>query len=125
MDYSIDATNKVLGRLASEVAHMLRGAKDPSFNPARMGSDTVVVYNTDKMRVTGKKLTQKSYYRHSGFPGGIREEKLKTVMIQDSRIALKRAVMGMLPKNKLRPHTIKKLNMFRGEVKNTTTRVPN
>ena len=81
-----------------------------------MGGDTVVVYNTDNIRISGKKSSQKSYYRHSGFPGGIREEKFKDVMARDSRLLIKRAVMGMLPKTKLRARMIKKLVLKRGEI---------
>ena len=115
MQYSINATHRVLGRIASEVANILRGKNNPAFDPSRVGGDTVVVYHTDKLRATGRKMTQKSYYHHSGFPGGIREEKLGHLMARDSRLVLKRAVMGMLPKNKLREKMIKQLILIKGE----------
>lgn len=115
MEYKIDATNKVLGRLAAEVSILLRGKNMPSFDPSRLSSNKVVVYNTDKMRVTGKKMSQKLYRRHSGFHGGLKEETLKNLMERDSRIALEKAVMGMLPKNKLRPKVIKNLILHKEE----------
>lgn len=111
MKYHIDATDKVLGRLASEVALLLRGKNDPRFSPAKPLNNTVEVVNTDKIRVTGKKLKDKLYRRHSGYHGGLKEESLKTVMELDSRLALRRAVEGMLPKNKWRSKLIKNLVM--------------
>ena len=114
MEYKIDATNKILGRLASEVSVLLRGKNTPAFNPTRMSSNAVVVYNTDKLRITGKKLLQKLYRRHSGHHGGLKEESLEKLMRRDSRLALRRAVMGMLPKNRLRSKLIKHLVMHKG-----------
>lgn len=115
MDYKIDATNKILGRLATEVAILLRGKNDPRYHPTRVSGNKVTVYNTDKMRVTGKKMTQKLYRRHSGYIGGLREEKLRDLMARDSRRVLRNAVMGMLPKNRMRDILIKNLILFQGE----------
>lgn len=113
MEHKFDASNKILGRLATEVAMILRGKHTAHFNPSSIGKDSVTVYNTDKIRTTGRKKTQKSYYRHSGFPGGIREEKLGDMLRRDSREAMKRAVMGMLPKNRLRAKMMKKLTLIK------------
>lgn len=115
MDYKIDANNKILGRLASEIAIKLRGKDSPDFNPAKLSQNTVTVVNTDKLQVTGKKLSQKLYRRHSGYHGGLREETLERVMDKDSRLVLKYAVMGMLPKNRSRNKLIKNLVLVKGE----------
>lgn len=116
MEYKIDAANKILGRLASEIAILLRGKNEPSFEPSRMSDRRVIVPNTDKIRITGKKRGQKLYRRHSGYPGRLKEESLERLMIRDSRIALRRAVLGMLPKNKLRQRMIKNLILHKGEL---------
>lgn len=113
MEHKIDATNKIMGRLAAEISVLLRGKDSPRFNPAKMSGEKVAVYNVDKMRVTGKKMEQKLYRRHSGFHGGLKEEKLKDLLRRDSRLALKHAVMGMLPKNKLRARLMKNLALTR------------
>lgn len=121
MDYKIDATNKILGRLSSEVAVLLRGKNTSQFDPSKLPSHTVTVYNTDFLRVTGKKMNGnegKVYLRHTGFHGGQRAETLKEVMTRDSRIALRRAVMGMLPKNRLRSQIIKHLILIKKDMKN-------
>ena len=115
MEYKIDATHKILGRLASEVAFLLRGKNAPDFEPSRVSNNKVIVINTDKIRVTGKKLTDKIYYRHSMYHGGLKAEKLIDVMKRDSRLPLRYAVMGMLPKNKLRSRMIKNLALFSKE----------
>lgn len=115
MEYKINASDKILGRLASEIAMLLRGKDSPSFDPARLSNNKVVVTNTDRIRVTGKKLSQKLYRRHSGYHGGLKEVKLRDVLARDSRLALKYAVLGMLPKNKLRSKLIKNLTLVKGE----------
>lgn len=117
MEYKIDATNKILGRLATEVAILLRGKNSPRFNPAEFPSHRVSVYNTDKIRVTGRKMLQKLYRRHSEYIGGLKEEKLKERLARDSRMVLRDAVLGMLPKNRLRRIFIKNLLLFKGEKK--------
>lgn len=115
MEYKLDATNKILGRLASEVAILLRGKKSPRFDPAKLSPHKVTIYNTDKIRVTGKKMTQKLYRRHSGYIGRLKEEKLKDRLARDSRQVLRDAVMGMLPKNKLRKRIVQNLILLKGE----------
>ncbi|MDP3710157.1 MAG: 50S ribosomal protein L13 [bacterium] len=109
MEYKIDATNKILGRLATEVAVLLRGKNAPSFDPAKLSGNKVVVCNTDKIKFSGKKASQKLYRHHSGYHGGLKEEKLEDLVQRDSRLVLKYAVMGMLPKNRLRAKFIKNL----------------
>ncbi len=116
MKHTIDATNKTLGRLAVEVANLLRGKGKASFVPYLDMGDNVVITNTDKIGVTGKKLKQKIYYRHSGYPGGIKGEVLEDLLKRDSRKVIRAAVYGMLPKNKLRDRIIKKLELYKGEV---------
>lgn len=111
-EYKIDAANKSLGRLASEVAFVLRGKHKPSFVPYREDSDNVFVFNVNGMKITGKKLDQKIYWRHSGYPGGIKAEKFKDVYQKDPKEVLRRAVYSMLPKNKLRAKMIKRLNIM-------------
>lgn len=115
MEYKIDAANKILGRLATEVAVLLRGKNEPSFDPSKFGGNKVTIFNTDKIRVTGRKLVQKLYRRHSGYHGGLKEEQLRDLLIRDSRIVLRKAVLGMLPKNKLRARFIKNLILLKGE----------
>lgn len=116
MEYQIDATNKILGRLATEVAVLLRGKNTSQFDPSKLPNYVVTVYNTNSLKVTGKKMDGKDgkvYLRHTGFHGGQRAETLKEVMGRDSRIALRRAVMGMLPKNRLRAQIIKNLILIK------------
>ena len=113
MKYTIDATNKILGRLATEIAILLRGKNDPSFAPNRLSGNTVVVTNADKISVTGGKERKKIYYRHSGYPGGLKEESLARLMSRDSRLVVRRAVLGMLPKNKLRNVMIRNLVLYK------------
>ena len=114
--YKIDATNKVLGRLASKIAILLQGKHKPNFVPYLNTGDKVIVTNTDKIKITGKKLKKKVYYRHSGYPGGLKKITLEELMKRDSREVLKKAVWGMLPKNKLRKQRIKNLKLYKGEI---------
>ena len=117
MDYRIDATNKILGRLASDIALKLRGKNVPQFDPAKPETNLVTVFNTDKIRYTGsRKGTQKTYYRHSGYPGALKAETLEHLMARDSRLVLKQAILGMLPKNKLRRNIIKNLKLAKREI---------
>jgi large subunit ribosomal protein L13 len=111
----VDATNKILGRLAVEVANLLRGKDKPGFLPYLDKGDQVVVVNTDKIKVTGHKMKQKIYYRHSGYPGGLKETRLEEMMERDSCQVFRQAVYGMLPKNKLRDKMIKKLKLYKRE----------
>lgn len=107
----IDATDKVLGRLASEIAILLRGKHKPDFLPYKDMGDFVVIKNVSKIKISGKKIEQKKYYRHSGYLGGLKEIPLKTLFKKDPAQVLKRAVWGMLPKNKLRAKQIKRLKI--------------
>jgi len=124
MEYKIDAKDKILGRLAGEIAVILRGKNSPTFSLHKLSGNKVVVYNTDKIRTTGKKLVQKLYRRHSGYIGvGFKEEKMKDLMARDSRLVLKHAVMGMLPKNRSRAKVIKNLSSYSGEVKQNNGKI--
>lgn len=105
----IDATNKVLGRLAVEIAVILRGKDKPDFERYKDIGDNVIVKNFDKLKFSEKKLIQKKYYHHSGYLGGLKETVLKKMLEKKPEQVLKTAVYGMLPKNKLRPKIIKRL----------------
>ena len=111
----VDATNKTLGRLATKVAFRLSGKHKPEFTPNADLGDYVVVINAEKITVTGQKLVQKKYYKHSGFPGGIKEKSLKEVLDSSPEEVIKSAVKGMLPKNKLGKQMIKKLKVYNSE----------
>lgn len=111
----IDASNKIVGRLASEIARMLLGKQNPASRPNKVVAEELVVTNTDKMRVSGRKMLDKTYYRHSGYIGNLKAESLESLFRRDSREVLRRAASGMLPKNKLRKERMKKLRLFRGE----------
>jgi len=110
----IDAKDQVLGRLAVEVASILRGKTKPTFTPSVDMGDFVVVVNAEKVRVTGKKLTDKVYSRHTGYPGGLRQETLGQVLAKHPERAVERAVRGMLPKNKLGRQLFTKLKVYVG-----------
>jgi len=111
--HTIDAAGKVLGRLASEIAILLRGKQKPNFEPSKDMGDFVIVRNVEKIKITGKKLEQKKYFRHSGYLGGLKEISLKKILKErvpsGSAEVLKRTVFGMLPKNRLRKKIIKRL----------------
>jgi len=107
--HKIDASGEVLGRLASQIAILLRGKHKVDFQPHLDSGDVVVVKNADKIKLTGEKMEQKKYYRHSGYPGGLKEKPVKEVLEEKPEEVLKRAVYGMLPKNKLRDRIIKRL----------------
>ena len=111
----IDAKDKTLGRLATKIANMLRGKHKPEYSPNADLGDYVVVINSDLVNVTGKKLDQKKYYRHTGYPGGIKEKSLGEVLEDSSEEAIKSAVKGMLPKNKLGRQIIKKLKIYKDD----------
>ena len=112
--FVIDADNKVLGRLASEIAHRLRGKHKPEFTPHVDTGDYIVVVNASKMRVTGNKDTDKVYYRHSGYPGGIYETTFAKMQERFPGRALEKAVKGMLPKGPLGYAMIKKMKIYAG-----------
>ena len=110
----IDATNIPLGRVASQVATILRGKNKPCYTPHVDTGDYVIVINSDKMILTGNKATQKMYYRHSGFPGGLTEVQYKDLMANRSDFALEKAIKGMLPKNSLGKKMFGKLKVYKG-----------
>jgi len=112
-NHTIDAADKVLGRLATQIALLLRGKNKPSFQPYLDEGDSVVVKNAAKIKVTGKKADQKKYYRHSGYMGGLKETPFKKIFEKDPAWVLRKAVYGMLPKNKLRDKMIKRLKIDR------------
>jgi len=110
----VDATDKVLGRLASEVARRLRGKHKPEYAPHIDTGDHIVVVNADKIRVTGSKLDNKVYHRHTGYPGGIRSVVLKDLLRSKPERVIENAVRGMLPKNPLGRAMFKKLHVYTG-----------
>ena len=112
--FVVDATDKVLGRLAAEVAHRLRGKHKPIFTPHVDTGDYIVVVNVDKLRVTGNKAEQKMYYRHTGYPGGIYETSFAKMHARFPGRVLEKAVKGMLPKGPLGYAMIKKLKVYAG-----------
>ncbi len=110
----IDATDVVLGRLASHVAQLLRGKHKPTFAPHMDMGDFVIVINSDKVALTGAKREQKMAYRHSGHPGGLTATSYAELLEKDSRKAVEKAVKGMLPHNKLGRQQLKKLKVYTG-----------
>jgi large subunit ribosomal protein L13 len=114
--FVVDATNQVLGRLATKIARMLMGKDKPSFTPYLDSGDHVVVINADKVRMTGNKVEQKVYYSHSGYPGGLKEVPAKRLRVNKADWMIREAVLGMLPKNKLRARRAKKLRIYRDAV---------
>jgi len=113
--FVIDAQDKVLGRVASEVAHRLRGKHKPEFTPHVDTGDFIIVVNAAKLRVTGNKGLQKKYFRHSGYPGGIYETNFDKMQARFPGRALEKAVKGMLPKGPLGYAMIKKLKVYAGD----------
>ena len=122
--YVIDATDKVLGRVASEVARRLRGKHKPEFTPHVDTGDYIVIVNAAKLRVTGAKSTDKKYYRHSGYPGGISETNFEKMQSRFPGRALEKAVKGMLPKGPLGYAMIKKLKLYAEETHPHTAQQP-
>jgi len=112
--YVVDADGMVLGRLASQVANILRGKHKPTWTPHVDTGDFVIILNSDKVVLTGKKLDQKIYYRHSGYVGGLKETKYRELMEKKSDFAVKQAVKGMLPKGPLGRAMLKKLYVYTG-----------
>lgn len=112
--YVIDASEAPLGRAATKIATLLTGKGKPQFTQHIDCGDYVVVINADKLVVTGNKMTDKKYYRHSGFPGGIKEATLADKMAKDSTEVIVKAVRGMLPVNKLRDDRLKRLKVYAG-----------
>jgi len=115
MWHVMDADGKTLGRLSSEIAVLLQGKHKPMYVPYLNTGDFVVVINAEKVRVTGKKLEQKMYYRHSGYPGGLKEQTLATLMDKSPTSAIKHAVKGMLPKNSMGRRMLGCLKVYAGD----------
>ncbi len=112
--YVVDAEDQVLGRLASEIAQRLRGKHKPEYAPNVDNGDFIVVVNCEKIRVTGKKLEKKVYYRHSGYIGGLKQETLSEKLAKKPQDVLFAAVRGMLPKNRLGRAMLTKLKVYAG-----------
>jgi large subunit ribosomal protein L13 len=112
--YVVDATGQTLGRLATQIANVLKGKHKPIFTPSMDCGDFVIVVNAEKVKVTGRKLDQKSYYRFSGYPSGLTEISLRDQLDQHPERVIEAAVKGMLNRNKLRDQLIKKLKVYAG-----------
>jgi large subunit ribosomal protein L13 len=112
--YVIDAEGQTLGRLSSEIAKILRGKNKPTFTPFIDTGDNVIVVNAEKIKVTGKKMDQKIYYKHSDYPGGMRETTLKEMLDKKPTDVIALAVKGMLPKGPLGRTMIEKLHVYAG-----------
>lgn len=113
--FLVDAEGKTLGRLASEIAQVLRGKHKPIYSPHLDCGDHVIVVNAEKVRVTGRKLDQKMYYRHTGYPGGLKVISLRNQLQKHPERVLEAAVRGMLPKNRLGRKMFKKLKVYAGD----------
>ena len=122
--YLVDADNQTLGRLASRVAQILRGKNKPYFTPHMDMGDFVVIINAEKVKVTGNKEADKTYFRHSGYPGGITEVNLKKVRQQHPEKIITNAVKGMLPHNRLGRKLLKHLKIYATEVHPHTAQQP-
>src|ERR671916_2113876 len=112
--YVVDAEGKTLGRLATQIADALRGKRKPEYTPHCDTGDFVVVVNAEKVQVTGKKRTEKRYYRHSGYPGGLRERTFAEVQARRPEEIVRLAVKGMLPRNRLARQQLRKLKVYAG-----------
>jgi large subunit ribosomal protein L13 len=110
----VDASDQTLGRLATRIATLLEGKHKPTYSPHIDTGDHVVVVNAGRVKVTGNKLLQKRYYRHSGYPGGLKEESLQALMARRPELVIERAVKGMLPQNRLGRAMFKKLKVYGG-----------
>ncbi len=112
--YVVDAENKVLGRLASEIANRLRGKHKPTFSSFIDNGDFVIVTNAEKVALTGNKLDDKKYYRHTGYMGGLKETNAKDLLVKHPTDLIMHAVRGMLPRNKVGRAQLKKLKIYTG-----------
>ncbi len=112
--YIINAEGKILGRLASEIAQILRGKKKPIFSPDMITGDNVIVINAEKVQLTGNKWENKLYRHHTGYPGGVKEKRAKDILEKKPEELIFHAVKGMLPKNKLRDRMLKHLRVYKG-----------
>ncbi len=113
--HKIDASGKVLGKLATETAGLLMGKHKPIFSRSLDSGDFVVITNAEKVRLTGNKSAQKLYYRHSGYPGGLKSTSAEKLLETDPTRVIEYAVKGMLPKNRLRAGMMKRLRVYAGE----------
>jgi large subunit ribosomal protein L13 len=113
--YLVDATDKILGRLATQIANVLRGKNKPIFTPHVDTGDFIIVTNAEKVKLTGKKLENKRYYRHSGYPGGFRVRTAQEVLNKKPEDLIMLAVKGMLPKNRLGSKLLTKLKVYAGK----------
>ena len=112
--YVVDAEGQALGRVASQVANILRGKNKPIYTPNVDTGDFVIIINASKVILTGKKLDQKIYYKHSGYVGGLKETKYRKLLAEKPEFALKKAIVGMLPKGPLGRQMAKKLHVYAG-----------
>ena len=112
--FVVDATDRILGRVATKIADRIRGKDKPTFTPHTDGGDYVIVVNAEKIKVTGSKFDKKMYYRHSLYPGGLKSQSFKELNEKNPERIIEEAVKGMLPKNKLGKSIIKKLKVFQG-----------
>ena len=122
--FVVDATDRVLGRVATKIADKIRGKDKPSFTPHTDGGDDVIVINAEKIKVTGSKFNNKIYYRHSLYPGGLKSQTFKELIEKNPERVIEEAVKGMLPKNKLGKSIIKKLKVFQGPNHNHESQQP-
>jgi large subunit ribosomal protein L13 len=112
--YLVDAENQVLGRIATQIANILRGKNKPTYTPSVDTGDFIIVVNAEKIALTGKKLSDKVYYSHSGYPGGIKSITAGKLLDKKPEDLIRIAVKGMLPKNKLARHMLNKLKIYTG-----------
>lgn len=122
--YVVDAADKTLGRIASEIAAVLKGKHKPIYTPFLDTGDYVIVINADKVKFTGKKLDQKLYYKHSEYVGGFKETTLRAMMEKKPEDVMKLAIKGMLPKNTLGKNMLKKLFVYAGSEHNHQAQAP-
>lgn len=122
--YVVDADGKTLGRLASQIAHVLRGKHKPTYSPHMDVGDHIVVINAEKIRVTGRKAEQKVYYRHTGHPGGLRTTTYEDMMDKHPDRILRTAIKGMMPNNVLGRQMFKKLRIYAGAEHGHTAQQP-
>jgi large subunit ribosomal protein L13 len=122
--YLVDATNKTLGRLSTEIASRLRGKHKPIYTPHVDTGDYIVVVNASKIRVTGNKMKDKVYYKHSGYIGNMKSMNLETMLEKNPERVIMKSVKGMLPKNKLGNAMLKKLRVFAGPEHNHSSQKP-
>jgi large subunit ribosomal protein L13 len=122
--FIVDAKDQILGRFASKIARIIRGKNKPVFTPNTDTGDHVIVINAEKIKVTGKRESLKSYIHHSGYPGGLKEKSYSNMIKTKPEFVIRNAVKGMLPKTKLGDKLIKKLKVYKGDVHPHTAQKP-